>query len=163
MEIRWKQGSAFKAAPDVAYKEIEKLRKENDGRVAAEDVVEAAKAKRNPLHNDFEWDDKVAAQEQRLATARYIMRSFVVVRQDIKTDRPQRVYAVTKVPQVKQGRARHVYQSMDDILKDKDLRAELLSRALRDLIRVRNQYRDLQELAIVMRAIDEVLETTNVA
>jgi len=163
MEIRWKQGSAFKAKPEAAYKEIETIRKKNGGEVTADAVVERAKALRNPLHNDFEWDDSVAAREHRLATARYIMRSFVVVRKEIKTDRPQRVYGVVKQPQVGPGRAKHVYQSMDDILSDVDLRSEFLSKALSELLRVRNKYRDLQELAVVMRAIDEVLETSDVA
>ena len=160
MEVRWKQGSHFQADAQKAYKSIEQLRKKCDGKLHPEEVVEAAKAARHPLHNDFEWDDKAAAAVQRVETARKILRSFVVVRKEIKSDRPQRVYGITKEPQVGPGRARHVYQSMEDILKDDDLRAELLSRALRDLIRVRNQYRDLQELAVVMRAIDTVLEET---
>jgi hypothetical protein len=43
------------------------------------------------------------------------------------------------------------------------LRAELLGRALGELVSIRNRYRDLQELAVVMRAIDEVVEKCEVA
>lgn len=45
-----------------------------DGCVKASVVVEEASKKRNPLHNEFEWDDQKAAHEHRLSTARRIIR-----------------------------------------------------------------------------------------
>ena len=161
MEIRWKNGSQFKASPDVAHKTVEDIRKKNGGSASAEQIVQAAKAVRNPLHADFEWDDPTAAHEHRLHRARVMMSSFVIVREDLKTGRPQRVYEVVREPQVGKHRVRHVYKTVDDIMKDTDLRAELLGRALKELISIRNRYRDLQELAIVLRAIDTVVEQLN--
>jgi len=157
MEIRWKQGSQFRTPADVAHGVVEAIRKKNGGAASAEDIVQAAKAARNPLHGDFEWDDKAAAHEHRLSRARVMMSSFVVVRGDLKTDRPQRVYEVVREPQDGKHRIKHVYKTVDDIMKDTDLRAELLGRALGELISIRNRYRDLQELAVVLRAIDDVV------
>lgn len=157
MEIRWKTGSNFGVEAKVAHKEIETLRAKNDGSISADQVVSAAAKKRNPIHLCFEWDDQKAAHEHRLQTAREMLRSFVFVREDIQTDRPQRVYEVVRQPQQGAGRVRHVYKTTDDILKDEDLRAELLGRALKELISIRNRYRDLNELAVVLRAIDEVI------
>lgn len=158
MEIRWKQGSQFRTPADVAHGVVEAIRKKNGGSASAEDIVQAAKAARNPLHGDFEWDDKAAAHEHRLWRARNMMNSFVVVRGDLKTDRPQRVYEVVREPQDGKHRIKHVYRTVDDIMKDTDLRAELLGRAMNELISIRNRYRDLQELAVVLRAIDTVVE-----
>jgi arylsulfatase A-like enzyme len=158
VEIRWKQGSQFKSTADVAHDAIELIRKKHGGSASAEQIVLAAKAARNPLHVEFEWDDETAAHEHRLHRARVLMHSFVVVRSDLITDRPQRVYEVVREPQEGKHRIRHVYKTIEDIMKDTDLRAELLGRALGELISIRNRYRDLQELAIVLRAIDEVVE-----
>lgn len=159
MAVQWKRGSQFKVDAEVAHEQIELIRKKNDGSVTADLVVKEAKKKSNPIHECFEWDDTVAAENFRLSTARVLMHSLVVIRDELKTDRPQRVYEVVRQPQVGRGRIKNVYKSMDDIMKDEDSRAELLGRALRELISIRNKYRDLQELAIVMRAIDELVET----
>lgn len=164
MAIQWKNGSQWKCKAEVAHREIENIRKANDGHVTPDAVVKKAAAKRNPLHGDFEWDDATAAHEHRKDTARCMLRSFVVVRGELKTERPQRVYEVTKDkgnPQTNQ-RPKSTYTSMEDIMKDPDTRAELLGRALRELIAIRNRYRDLQELSVVMRAIDETVETVEV-
>ena len=161
MTIQWKSGSQFTCAADVAHKQIEVIRKKT-GKVLPEDVVRVAKSKCNPLHSEFEWDDATAALAHRVERARLMLRSFMVVRDDLKTDRPQRIYEVVREPQEKPGRIKHVYRTVEDIMTDKDLRAELLGRALGELISLRNRYRDLQELAIVMRAIDEVVETVKV-
>lgn len=158
MAIQWKSGTQFKVDPEIAYNEIEVVRKAKGGSASAEDVVARAKSKRNPLHAEFEWDDKVAGHEYRLYLARNMMRAFVIVRDDLKTDRPQRVYEVVREKQEEKGRVKHVYKTVDDIMKDTDLRAELLGRALSELISIRNRYRDLQELAIVLRAIDTLVE-----
>jgi len=45
-----------------------------DGSIRPSVVVREAKLKKNPLHNEFEWDDAKAASEHRLATARRIIR-----------------------------------------------------------------------------------------
>jgi hypothetical protein len=161
MTVQWKSGTNWRVAADTAHQEIEKIRKKNHGNVTAGDVVAAAKSARSPLHPEFEWNDEAAANEHRLYTARTMLRSFVVVRDDIKTDRPQRVYEVVRdVVKSEPGtRTKHVYKTVDDIMKDSDYRAELLGRALRELISIRSRYRDLQELAVVLRAIDEVVES----
>lgn len=162
MQIQWKSGTQHKVKAEVAHAAIELIRKRNGGAATATEVVEAAKAKRNPLHQEFEWDDSVAANEHRLNQARELLRHLVVVRDDVTTDRPQRVYQVVRQPQedaTAGERIKHVYRTTEDVMADADLRAELLGRALRELISIRTRYRDLQELAVVLRAIDEVVQS----
>lgn len=164
MQIAWKQGSHHTVDPQVAYEVIEKVREKNKGEVTAEALVAAAKAKRNPLHPEFTWDDSEAANEHRLEQARRVLRSLVVIRDDLSTDRPQRQYEVIRKPQEasedgKRERDKYAYRTMEDIMADPDHRAELLGRALRELISIRTRFRDLQELAVVLRAIDEVIES----
>jgi len=49
------------------------------GKVQASQVVKAATPKKSPIHNDFEWDDAIAANQQRLDTARRIIKTTVLV------------------------------------------------------------------------------------
>ncbi len=162
MKIAWKNGTQHKVDAAEAHKAIEIVRKRNGGEASAEAVVAAAKAKRNPLHPEFVWDDGKAADEYRLGQARHLVAHLVVIREEIATDRPQRVYEVIKQPQDPEKgrqRAKYAYRSTDDIMRDPDMRAELLGRALRELIGFRARYRDLQELAVVLRSIDELVAT----
>jgi len=163
MAITWKRGTHYKVDAEKAHAAIEKIRTKNDGKVEAADVVKAAKGSRHILHSEFDWDDESAAHEHRLHTARKILQSFVCVREDVKSDRPQRVYEVTREPSEPNKRIRHAYRSVEDIMADPDTRAELLGRALRELVSFRDRYRDLQELAVVIRTISETLETVEVA
>lgn len=48
------------------------------GKVAPSQIVEAARDENSPLHQVFEWDDTIAAQEHRLLQARQLIRTVVV-------------------------------------------------------------------------------------
>lgn len=55
---------------------IEALRQlEVNGKLTAEDVVEAAKDEDSPLHEHFEWDEGVAAAKWRLEQGRQLIRA----------------------------------------------------------------------------------------
>lgn len=51
------------------------------GELRSSTVVEAARDKRSPLHDYFEWDDHKAGHEYRLQQARKLMRLHVIVTQ----------------------------------------------------------------------------------
>jgi hypothetical protein len=84
-----------KGDPAKVFVELERIRKAvgaNDGSLPTDAVVEFAKTnKRSELHKLFEWDDSVAAEAHRRATARMIIRSVRVVYSD-HTPEPLRVY-----------------------------------------------------------------------
>lgn len=54
-------------------------RLERDGRLTANDVVEAARDPRSPLHEHFEWDDDAAAEAWRIEQARRLIRTVRLV------------------------------------------------------------------------------------
>lgn len=63
---------------------IEKVRAalvelESDGRITPDNVVDAARNPKSPLHDQFEWDDSAAAHGFRLEQARRLIRSITVV------------------------------------------------------------------------------------
>lgn len=48
------------------------------GELTPRTIVEDARNVESPLHELFQWDDKVAAEQQRLHTARTVIRSVVI-------------------------------------------------------------------------------------
>lgn len=161
--VQWRQGSQVPIAAEVAHAEIERIRKAHGGNVTAAMLVETASKRGNKLHGaGFRWDDKEAAHNDRLAHARYILRSLMVVR--IESPKyPSRQYEVQRLPAKEPNAPREqVYSTLEDILRDPLARGELLKRALGELIACRRKYHQLQELAIVWRELDTVLETVEV-
>ena len=157
MEFRWKPGTRCSGVcpAAVAATALEKIRKANKGELESQTVVDAAKGNRHALHRFFEWDDSTAAHEHRCEQARLLIRSIEVIRSD-EPDKPTRQYEVARA---KFEPRRNVYRSIDDIMADPEMRADLLQRALGELLSMRRKYVRLQELSIVFREVDVVLET----
>lgn len=156
-KVTWVGGYKAKVKPDIAYRELERIRK--NGSLTAGAVVTEASKKTNPLHPAFEWDNRVAAEEHRLEQARRMMRSIqVIVKERPKT--PVRGYEITTQPQHGDMPERKVYEPIDVIMKDPMKRDELLSSAIRDALAYRRKYHALSELAQIFSAMDDFLKTS---
>lgn len=162
MKVTWKSGSRFASDAEAVYAEVTKVAKKHGGDATPELVVEMARNPKSAAHHDFEWDDAIAAKQSREATARKMLRSFVEYREDVSTTTPQRVFEIVTTKATETQKPRNVYRHIDDVMADPDARADLLGRALKDLIAFRNRFKHLQELAIVLRAVDEVLAKVKV-
>lgn len=159
--VSWKSHVCIPVKAEIAFREIERL-KNGNGQVMPADVVAAARSKRNPLHAVFEWDDSKAAEQHRISQARHMLRSIVVVYKDESGEKPPvRAFNVQRI-ESDSGKPVKVYRSTDDILADPEARMQFLKRALDELIALRKRYRDLQELSIIFRSIDDVLESVKV-
>jgi len=155
MVMRWKPGSRLDSiAPfEDIYSELETLFK-RDGCLDKYAIVEAARSSKKKLHKFFEWDDAVAGVAYRVTQAAHLIRSVEIVHIDgpVKTVRAYE-------PVWQKNKDRNSYEKIEDIMADPDKRAALLQRALGELLAFQRKYRNLQELAIVVRSIDEVLIT----
>jgi hypothetical protein len=74
--VAWAKGSVFKADPNLALREIQAVDQQWGGVAPAGQLVEHARDPSSVLHNDFEWDDSIAAAKQRVATEKQIKRSL---------------------------------------------------------------------------------------
>jgi hypothetical protein len=155
-KVSWRAGFQFKADPNLAWKAIEKVREDYGGDVPPEALVEAARARKHPLHNDFIWDDAEAANVQRTETSRCIIRSLVIIREE--SSQPCRVYETAILKGTEKEHSRKVYRTMEDIMADPQSRKDLLKRALGELESFQKRYHQLEKLATVLKAIDKVLE-----
>ena len=77
MVYDWKAGSRIKADPQRSGEMFELLAKTEDG-LTAETLLEANRPKGTPLHDDYEWDDDVAAESWRLHQSRHFLNSLTV-------------------------------------------------------------------------------------
>jgi hypothetical protein len=151
MIYRWKEGARLPASVDAqkAGEELERIRVKHNGRLEPEWVVHNAKSPRNPLHDLFEWDDNVAAQNWRIDQARSVIRSVEVVVEQAPEAKQVRAFV-----SVVQERDRS-YTSVQHAMSDENLRKQVLMQALAELEAWRKRYAELVELATVFASIDE--------
>jgi hypothetical protein len=144
-EYGWSFEHMFKKHdPRRVARELERIRKANDGVITPALVVERARDRSSYLHGMFEWDDTKAAYKYRLHVAGHIVRHVIVLRGDSEV--PTRAYHVVTT---KGGRT---YRSTDDIMSDAELRGQLVERALADFRSWEARYRHLKELSEIFKA-----------
>lgn len=152
MIYRWRSGARTHGAKAQEVGErLEKLR-QSHGALTPPLVVAEATDDASPLHPAFEWDDTAAAEKYRLEQARDLLANVVVVLDGPGPDTTRETRAFVVVHQQDES----VYQSVEVVLTDPSMRAELLKNALAELKSWQKKYRDLQELAEVFRAAARV-------
>lgn len=150
----WKDKAMIKVDPEDAYffiKEIE----EKTGACTAQALVNASKPKRSLLHNEFEWDDKTAANEWRKSKARSIMHSLMVQYPETG-EVVTRAFEVVQV-QNKTGKTENGYVNSYDALNDPVMRDQVLKRVVSELNAFRHRYKTLNEVSKVIQVIDETI------
>ena len=150
MEYRWKPGSRVVIKAQVAGEEIERIREACGDNLKPANVVKAARKRRSPIHDAFEWDDATAAQERREDQARYMLRSLTVIIEESPESGPTRAFVTIEIDDSER------YMAIGTVLMSSDLRAQLLTRAKRELIAWQRRYAELHELAAVFAAIETV-------
>lgn len=125
------------------------IRKET-GRLEAEDVEQAARDRKNPLHQHFEWDKDKAAHAYRLSQARSLITSIESVSvEDGKEVRRPAYVSVTD----KGGRS---YRHIDEVMSNARLQSLILEQAKKDLEAFQRRYKQLADL--FEPAISEIVE-----
>ena len=115
-------------------------------------LLNASRPESAPLHNEFEWDDGIAAEHYREDQARHIIRAVVVKQEG--SDEPTRAFFCLSGG----DKPRTPYLSVSRILTSETLRERLRQTALKELMSFKNKYQKLDELACVFEAIDRFAE-----
>ena len=149
MAVSWAKGSRFKADPNVAKAVMDQLSAE--GRLSHAELVEVSRPEDAPLHNEFEWDDNVAAQLWREKTGQIMIACIVVTHEVEEEKKPVRAYFNIE-------RGTHEYIPTEVIFSEEAKRERLLDIAKRELLSFKSKYQSLTELNGVMNAIDEVMK-----
>ncbi len=90
MIYKWKPGRQISADPEKAAMVMNDLAQK--GSLNAETLVEVSKPEDAPLHNEFEWDDSVAATEYRKYQARNIINAIIEVDENAEKETPVRCF-----------------------------------------------------------------------
>lgn len=139
-------GARLKTPPAIVGQLMEELSQTEEG-LTAQTLLDASRPKNSPLHNEFEWDNREAAEKYRLHQAGYIIRSIVIVADETKPA----VYTRAVVT-VEDGK----YEPTQLILRDEGKREKLLAIALRDLRAYERRYNNLAELAPLWPVLREI-------
>lgn len=134
------------------FGEITKEKGRISTREMAEQLLAKSRAKSSATHHLFEWDDRKAAEKQRLDHAMRIVSSIYVVFEEQPEAPPIRAFPVL----THKGVTGPV--PMRKVLESRDLSSALLEEALRDIAQFKRRYEGLRELADVFAAMDRVAE-----
>ena len=164
-KVSLRSGYHLKAPVETAWAEVERVRILCGGDIDVQTLVDESQPENAPLHNEFEWDDDVAANKWRLFRGRQITACFKIDRGDGRP--PTRAYEAVIAPNEpdESGAAaspRRVFRRIEDIMADPVARDELLGQAIRDALAFKRRYGALQELAKLFAALDDFLLTAQV-
>lgn len=146
MVFQWKQGAHIKA--DAQQAGVLCSRLEAEGRLTAKALLDECRDEDSPLHNEFEWNDGIAAEKYRENQARHIINCLVTVHESAS---PTRSFFNVEYKTAE-------YRSVTAIMQNADGRDQLLSLALRELDAFKRKFNSLSELAAVFAAIEEIQE-----
>ena len=159
----WKSTAKYhiKADAQTAGAVCEELEKK--GGLTAEALVDVSRSEDAPLHNEFEWDNDVAAEKHRVSQARYIIRALVIKREDVDEDGN----IVEEEPDAAPVRAFFTvdkqagYESTQKIITCAEKRTALLDTAMKELHSFERKYQTLTELYPLFLEIHKLDGTLN--
>lgn len=147
-----------KLEAQVVGEEIARIAAEHGGQVSKQAIVDESRPADAVLHEEFEWDDAIAGEKFRQQQAGEIARSIVEVIIDPETQHPReaRAFVSVAVKPTNQENCR-AYESIDAVLADEHKRKLHIQSCLMRLVRARDEYRNLNEFALVWEAIDDLI------
>lgn len=153
-----KRGAPFAQKKAQIYGEcIEEIKDKKGGAVRTKDVIEVAQDKHSPLHDYFEWDNKIAGAKYRTHQARQLLNHLTVI---VKTDgeeQEQKAYLNVSVV-TEEGGVEQIYVTIDRALTDNEFRAQVLAQAIREIEYWQQKYKEYSELSTIFQAIERAKE-----
>lgn len=165
--FQFRDGAHYSGNAQAVGERLESLRAKANG-LTPELVVKDARNIRSVLHPYFEWDDEAAAEQHRITQARDLIRAVQVRFMDVPPQTERQISIATVVPAQAQPRpmrafvaiqredGARAYESTERAMADENLRKQVVARAHSELDSVSRKYRELNELADVFQALDQV-------
>ena len=130
---------------------------DDDGLIKPERVVEAARPKSSPIHDQFEWNNTAAAEKYRLLQASELIRVSVEIIDCGGASDPVMVRAFTSLT-TERGEGGG-YRATVQVLSNKQMREQMLDDAIAELKAFEKRYAILKELAGVFAASRKLRKT----
>lgn len=150
----WAPGHQRSVDPEIVGKTIDRIAQQRGGICHPQDLVDAARPPRNPLHPLFEWDDEVAAEMFRRDQARQVIRIIrpVIAESGERGAHPAFVHVNLN--------GQDGYMRSEEARSNDEIWGEVLDDALKQLKGFEQRYRHLSELEPVWVAVKEVERKT---
>lgn len=168
------KGSQLNQEQAQKYGEYISILEEEHGGVGVSLIVQDAAKKRSPLHEYFEWDDKVAAGNYRIEQARHLLKNINVVVKTNGDEQEVRAFHAIK-PKVLEAKEQptngkayqppgqeHRFISVQRAMSDKEMATEVVQNALRELVAWKRKYSLYKQLAKVTQAVNKAIEMMKV-
>ena len=137
----WAKGFPAKIKAEVFGAEKDRIAAEKGLEVIQpEDILEAARNKKSPINPAFEWNDAVAAEKHRVEQARKMLTNLEIVRVEIESGPAISSRAMFVVSRDGDRRG---YMNADAIMGDRELKAQVIARARRELESYLNKYKSV--------------------
>lgn len=153
LKIKKQQEDKLTQNYSIYKKELEKLEKKYNGMLAPQDILREASTDRSPLHDWFDWQDEIAGEKWRLHQARLLLNSIRVKVMFEGGNRSYRKYLNVKVKQ--NGGFKRFYVQTNKIMKNPDLKEQILARAISEANYWKRTYDEYQELENIFQSIDK--------
>lgn len=149
---KYRVNGIVKAPAEVTGTICQKIIDE-DGVVTPERLVDVSRPEDAPLHDEFEWNDGIAAEKFRCEQARQIIKNVVTIEtssEEIREEKKDRAF-------VSNGDDKHEYVTLATALSNSKWRESLLESARKDMIAFKIKYYRLVELSHIIKDIDDFL------
>ncbi len=147
MNYKWKSGAYVNVSAQVAGEVCSEL--EQSGGLTPKRLVDVSRDPSAPLHNQFEWNDVVAAENYREQQARHII--CCIVTKSEETQEPIRAFHNIT-------RSEGQYISLNVIVRTPSLLEQLVEQAHRDMESFIAKYSSIKSLQTVIEAINNALQ-----
>jgi len=141
----------FKNPAEVAGRVCQTLAESETG-LTPESLLDASRDEDAPLHDEFEWDDTVAAEKYRREQARQIIRFLIIERVDMEEIKTHKDRSFVYTGEKSSG-----YVPLKEALNNEKWRTNLLKAAYADMNTFVAKYHRLEELSEVIKDMRQVL------
>lgn len=136
---------------------LEKIADNGSGLLTPEEVVVAARPKKSPLHDQFEWNDKTAGHQHRLNQARKLISSVIYERK--VEHKIIKIPFYVRDPTVGNDQG---YRKTIEIKSDEGASAELLRREVKRVVSSMERSKSIAEELGLHEYLEELLETAGI-
>lgn len=148
MVYEWKTASYIKTDANIAGKQCEELEKTVG--LTPKNLLDANRDENAPLHNEFEWNDSVAAEKYRERQAQHIIACLCVRAETTNGEKSEPVRAFLKTAPGSE------YQPLEVILQSADSHSAMLAMALKELKAFQRKYKALAELKPLFDVLEDI-------
>ena len=153
MVYKWRSGYSHKTDPEVAAGIMNELAEQ--GKLDAKTLVDVSRPEDAPLHQEFEWDNDVAAERWRQHQGRNLINALVMIPDDEEqNENINEVRVFFKVDSIN----REQYESTRVLIQTQGGKDALRDMARKELAQYRNKYLTILQWAGADTGINEAYE-----